>query len=256
MTPVEQFSWEDAGHEGNIRCRSSAVGTTFALEGILILPDVRDEIAVGPANCGGSDTTHTYFSNNPNARVRSWTSTGGVCEVVNTDGGAATVFFPLFESSLLLDGWAVDAGGSELGEAFDYKLRVSIGFQVTRGTITVVEGLLATSIGSFDLGRCLVTARRSKEVTTFPQGLKPGGKRPVNDLPSGAIALGAVPCDGGDEGRPAASRGGLHVPPVRGRGHPGRDPGPPHGVVPDRRQGRVGHGRHRRQRLRHRNGGV
>jgi hypothetical protein len=75
------------------------------------------------------------------------------------------------------------------GEAFGYTLRSSSGFARVRGVLLDLEGTLSTSVGDFDLGSCVSTLGESKEVTTPSSGPQPGGKRPANDLPSGAITL-------------------------------------------------------------------
>ena len=75
------------------------------------------------------------------------------------------------------------------GETFSYTLRTSSGFSRVSVELLDVEGSLSTSLGDFDLGSCVSTTGTVKEVTTPSNGPKPGGKRPANDLPSGAIAL-------------------------------------------------------------------
>ena len=57
------------------------------------------------------------------------------------------------------------------------------------GSLVDVSGTLTTSLGSFDLDPCIVAATRNKEITTPSNGPKPSGKRPVNDLPAGAVSL-------------------------------------------------------------------
>lgn len=79
----------------------------------------------------------------------------------------------------------------DTGEAFSYTLRASNGFERTRGTILDVEGALASSLGSFDLGACVMADRQVKRVDAPSAGPKPGGKRPANDLPSGAVTMRA-----------------------------------------------------------------
>ena len=78
---------------------------------------------------------------------------------------------------------------TESDEAFTYTLRTSNGFQRVRNTFVDIEGSVSTSLGTFDVGECVITTSDHKEVTSPSSGPKPGGKQPANDLPSGAITL-------------------------------------------------------------------
>lgn len=230
VTPGEPFEYDDQGRFGNSTYRYHVSGTSLAFSGTLSLPGVAEPIPLGPPNCSGSDASFTYFESQPNGRVSMGTSSGGVCELANTDGDTAIVFFGGEEGQLFMDGSVTDAGGTETGfsggapvgpdgtailelfeydpqtgletgtgsatviltatgETYGYKLRFSNGFASDSGTLVDVEGTLDSSAGSFDLGPCIVAMGQYKVVSTSPQGPKPGGKRPPNDLPGGAIAL-------------------------------------------------------------------
>ena len=78
---------------------------------------------------------------------------------------------------------------TESGDDFSYVLRSSNGAQRVTGSLVDVGGAIATSVGSFNLDPCVIAALRIKEHTTPSNGPKPGGKRPANDLPTGAKTL-------------------------------------------------------------------
>ncbi len=74
-------------------------------------------------------------------------------------------------------------------EKFQVVMKSATSRRVTRGTLVDIEGMLTIGSSSFDLGACVGTAYRQKEIETNPLGPKPGGKVPANDLPSGAKLL-------------------------------------------------------------------
>ena len=59
----------------------------------------------------------------------------------------------------------------------------------TRATVIDVEGSFTGSVGSFDLGPCVVADTTTKTIANGSNGPKPGGKVPANDKPAGAVAL-------------------------------------------------------------------
>lgn len=70
-----------------------------------------------------------------------------------------------------------------------YYIQNGTGFARVRGVALDVEGS-ATAVGTtFDLGHCVGYYRDVKQVATNPAGPGPGGKRPANDAPAGAISL-------------------------------------------------------------------
>lgn len=75
------------------------------------------------------------------------------------------------------------------GEPFTNLLQNATSKRTTRGQLLDIEGTLTIAGHSFDLGACIGQDSRTKEINTFPRGPKPGGKPPVNDLPSGARLL-------------------------------------------------------------------
>jgi hypothetical protein len=75
------------------------------------------------------------------------------------------------------------------GDAFDYLLRNSVRRTMVRGSTLDVEGALTFPGGhAFDLGPCIGEDAVVKSIATNPQGPKPGGKAPANDVASGSKA--------------------------------------------------------------------
>ncbi len=103
--------------------------------------------------------------------------------------------------SMVLDAFNGDtgepiAGGIELdisvaeGEPFEYTLRNATFIRRVSGRLADIDGQVTFPGGtSFDLDACIAMDQRSKEINTLPRGPKPGGRPPVNDLPSGAIPI-------------------------------------------------------------------
>jgi hypothetical protein len=75
------------------------------------------------------------------------------------------------------------------GEPFEFLLKAATARLLSRGTTLDIEGTLTIGTIVFDLGACIGTDARNKEIFTNPSGPKPGGKVPANDLPSGAKLL-------------------------------------------------------------------
>ena len=75
------------------------------------------------------------------------------------------------------------------GEPFDYLLKNATFREVGRGVILDIEGTLTIDSMVFDLGPCVGFDSTTKIFDLFPNGPKPGGKVPANDLPSGAKVL-------------------------------------------------------------------
>ena len=230
LTPVDTISFSDRFREGNQWFRFTTEGLFYTVTGTITLPG-EDPIALDPAFCTGIDADQTSFVTQPNATVQSFSSAGGLCEVGNTDGDTAALFFFPQPDVIFVDGEVTDASGSTIGisgageldsegtttftlsefdletfeplptsgtasvsvidagEVFSYTLRTSNGYERVRGSILDIEGSVSTSLGSFDLDACIATQSDVKQVTTPSSGPKPGGKRPANDLPSGAITV-------------------------------------------------------------------
>ena len=76
------------------------------------------------------------------------------------------------------------------GESFRYVLVDGSGKSMNRGQLIDVEGTLTfPGLAPFDLGHCVGSTAEVKEMFHQPQGPKPTGKAPANDLPAGALAL-------------------------------------------------------------------
>ena len=116
---------------------------------------------------------------------------GGFGEGVITDG----VLDATFEVTDFQTGEPVPGGGSihlevvGSGEPVEYLLKSSTARLGVRGVLLDLEGSVTVGDITFDLGACVGFDGRTKEIFTFPQGPKPGGKVPSNDLPSGAKLL-------------------------------------------------------------------
>ena len=75
------------------------------------------------------------------------------------------------------------------GEPFSYLLKNATFREVGRGVTLDIEGTLTIDSTVFDLGPCVGFDSTTKIFDIFPNGPKPGGKVPANDLPSGAKLL-------------------------------------------------------------------
>jgi hypothetical protein len=76
------------------------------------------------------------------------------------------------------------------GERYGYVLNHGAGKVITRGHLIDVEGTLTfPDMPSFDLSHCVAFTGESKDIFHRPQGPKPTGKVPGNDLPTGALAI-------------------------------------------------------------------
>ena len=119
------------------------------------------------------------------------TEIGGFGEGVMTDG----VLDAGFEVVDFETGEPVPGDGTihleivGTGEPFEYLLKSATARFSARGVTLDLEGTLTVGDITFDLGACVGIDGRTKEIGTFPQGPKPGGKVPANDLPSGAKLL-------------------------------------------------------------------
>jgi hypothetical protein len=79
----------------------------------------------------------------------------------------------------------------DTGQRFEYTLWSNTSKERVQGKLFDVEGDLITTAGSFSLAPCVGVEQALKGIFTDPKGPKPGGNQPENDLPSGAIAVGA-----------------------------------------------------------------
>jgi hypothetical protein len=78
------------------------------------------------------------------------------------------------------------------GDVFDFTIRTRNVRETIRGRTVDVEGTLSFPGGTtFDLGACIGQESTAKTIQTNPQGPKPTGKAPANDLPTGAQAIRA-----------------------------------------------------------------
>jgi hypothetical protein len=76
------------------------------------------------------------------------------------------------------------------GDPVNYLVREATVRLSVRGDSLDIEGTLAIGDMTFDLGPCVGVDADAKLIVTSPNGPKPGGKVPSNDLPSGAKLLG------------------------------------------------------------------
>lgn len=84
---------------------------------------------------------------------------------------------------------SVSLTATATGESFTSVLQNATAKRTTRGETLDIEGTLTIAGHSFDLTACVGMDSTTKEISTNPQGPRPGGKVPANDLPSGAKAL-------------------------------------------------------------------
>ena len=112
LEPADPVDFADHGKDGNSSYRTSATGTFYAVTGTLTLPG-GDEVALNPADCSASDVILRSFFSRPHAFVRSFSSSGGSCQLVNDQGDAADVFLghDADDGFLFLDAFVVDDGG-------------------------------------------------------------------------------------------------------------------------------------------------
>jgi hypothetical protein len=124
LTPADTIDYTDRFRDGNSWYRSSSTGTAFAFTGSLTMPGVADPVPFGPEGCGGSEVDSTTFITVPHARVFSFSSTGGFCELSNAEGDTAVTFIDSFVETLddgasvtivSLFGSATDSAGGEIG---------------------------------------------------------------------------------------------------------------------------------------------
>lgn len=228
IEPAEDASFLESGKDGNSRYRFTVTGTIYSVTGTLTLPGSAPA-PFGPIDCGAADVQVSDFFTQPHAVIRSFSSTGGLCNLTNSDGDTAEVFLDVFPDGLFLNAFVTDAGGgqvgasgfgslggsismtldeydpetgestdmqgsavvalAETGDDFAYVLRASKRTVRVTGSIVDVDGTMTTSLGSFDLDPCVMAMTREKERINQSNGPKPSGKAPVNDLPAGAIAL-------------------------------------------------------------------
>lgn len=86
------------------------------------------------------------------------------------------------------------SGGIQLsvasaGVPFEFLIRNATTRERVRGVFLDVEGSLTVRNHEFNLGDCVLQDATTKRIVTFPNGPKPGGKVPPNDLPTGAKLL-------------------------------------------------------------------
>jgi hypothetical protein len=111
--------------------------------------------------------------------------------VLLTDGsgsGALDLYNP--ETGEPVSGTASIDLALTAGDSYSYVLNDGSGKQVVSGQLIDVEGTLTfPGLPSFDLTDCVAFAGEAKNSFHNPQGPKPKGKAPANDLPAGALRL-------------------------------------------------------------------
>ena len=116
-------------------------------------------------------------------------STAGVGAIV---GGSASLILDEYDPETgenTGEQGAADVSLTETGDDFSFVAKSSNSTVRVSGSLIDVEGMMTTSLGTFDLGPCVIAATRGKEHDNATNGPKPGGKAPSNDLPSGAQTL-------------------------------------------------------------------
>jgi hypothetical protein len=109
-------------------------------------------------------------------------------------GGALDITLPVYDGETGEPTGAtaeLDMTVARTGDMYSYVLQAATGKRFERGELLDIEGTLEIGGTTFDLGACIGVDSRSKEIQTQPQGPKPGGKVPPNDLPAGAKVLRA-----------------------------------------------------------------
>lgn len=107
-------------------------------------------------------------------------------------GGSVSGTLGLYDPETLepIEGTAFISGSATATEQFSFVMKDSNFRRTISGDLLDIEGSLTFPGGyTFDLGDCVGVDSTIKEIITFPRGPKPGGKVPVNDLPTGATAL-------------------------------------------------------------------
>ena len=114
--------------------------------------------------------------------------------------GGGTLSGEIFDSTL--DTYSFDTGEPAAatasihleivgtGDPVNYLVREATVRLSVRGDSLDIEGTLSIGDMTFDLGPCVGVDADAKLIVTSPNGPKPGGKVPSNDLPSGAKLLG------------------------------------------------------------------
>ena len=226
LTPAgDPFPFDDDFRNGNQQVRISGVSQPMDPSGTLVIGGSTFSLET----CFAHETTQTVFQTNPNAVVFHGASRDVGCDLSNGDGDTGFLFATLNEGDVFFDVFATSADGSVevgafgegvltdgvldatfeavdfgtgepvpgslhleivgTGEPFDYLIQNATFRFAARGVTLDLEGTLTIADMTFDLGACVGADGRTKEIGTFPQGPKPGGKVPANDMPSGAKLL-------------------------------------------------------------------
>ena len=226
LTPSgDPFPFDDDFRNGNQQVRISGVSQPMDPSGTLVVGDSTFSLET----CFAHETTQTVFQTNPTAVVFHGASRDVGCDLSNADGDTGFLFATLNEGDVFYDVFAASADGSVeagafgegvltdgvldvtfeatdfgtnepvpgslhleivgTGEPFDYMIKNATFRFAARGVTLDLEGTLTIGDITFDLGACVGVDGRTKEIGTSPQGPKPGGKVPANDLPGGAKLL-------------------------------------------------------------------
>jgi hypothetical protein len=116
----------------------------------------------------------------------------GAIGSVLLEGGSGSGDLDLYDPETFdpVDGTASIDLSLTAGDSYSYILKDGAGMQMNRGQLIDVEGTLTfPGLSSFDLSDCVAFAGDRKEMFHQPQGPKPTGKAPANDLPAGARQL-------------------------------------------------------------------
>ncbi len=230
LTPSgDPFDFDDQFHNGNQQFRFSGVsqpmdpsgtltigGSTFSLEtcfadestttvfqtnpNSIAFHSTNRDVGCELANADG-DTGFLFATLNEGDAffdVSAFSADGSI-EIGGS--GEATVIDGVLDASFdvfdfqtgepVADGGTIHLEIVGTGEPFEYLLKSANFRFVARGVTLDLEGTVTIGDITFDLGACVGVDARTKEIGAFPQGPKPGGKVPANDLPSGAKLLEA-----------------------------------------------------------------
>jgi len=211
--------------DGNHWLRSSGTLIPFSASGSITLPG-GVTFPIDNVGCSADDTTISFFGTNPASYVSRFSGRTIGCSLDDGAGATGFLYLEIDPANLVVFGDAtidpdLDAffGGTLVnggltttlafesasgpgpsgslslsvaatGQPFSYTLRGGTRLLRVTGTIYAISGTLSVAGGpTFDLGGCVLSDFTSKNILTPAHVPSPGGKAPVNDLPSGALTV-------------------------------------------------------------------
>jgi hypothetical protein len=216
--------WRD--RIGNRISRAEGTFQPLSVTGTLTVGPAVYDLAPG---CYGDRVDAAFFDTNPNAFVESFRDKSAGCDVsdgttsgtvffsfgdedVYVDlwldegpgtplggfgygsfvGGTGTATLELYdpETGEVLPQTGTVTVSATAGDRYSFRTGNGTVMETVSGELLYLDGTLAIEGGpTFDLGSCVGLDGRTKLVFTNPQGPKPGGKAPANDLPAKATTL-------------------------------------------------------------------